>query len=85
MIFEKYSIEKVDSTNIVIYETRIAEKGKSAGQECKDVIGYYTTLESACLRMLDFCAKEEVEDVHTIVRNIEKAKNEIIEAIKEFK
>ena len=85
MIFGKYSIEKIDSTNIVIYESRIAEKGKSAGEECKSVIGYYTNLESACTRMLDYCAKEDVDDINTVIENIAKAKGEIIEALKGFK
>lgn len=74
-----YSVSRVDKYNYVIQKTSTGKNRKIY----KRVQGYYSTLESACLRALDL--QINTQDLETIITSIQKAKEEIVEAIKNKK
>jgi len=82
MIFEKYILEKIDERNIAIYESKITTQGENVGKEYKTVVGYYGSLKSACMKLLDLCSKEDTSSTEKILENIIKAESEIIKEIK---
>ena len=48
-----YVVRVLDKLNIVVEEKSVVQKGKTAGQERRTVLGYYSTLGPALKKLLD--------------------------------
>lgn len=86
---KKYGIKKKDQYNWIIYSISKIKKGKNKGKKVEKVYGYYANLETVCFKFLYFKAgKKSINknfNVKMILKEIKKAKKEIIKTINENK
>lgn len=75
---------RTDEYNIFLEKRRIAQKGKTAGQEAWDIVGYYPEIEWA-LRAMIKCEilRNDLHGVQAIVNAVERAVGEIKTALSE--
>ena len=83
-----YSVERPDSNNYKVVKTvkGVAKKGKYKG---KVVVSkthhYYSKLEQALNHILTNSASEEAKSLQEVLKNIQLAKNEILQACMKLK
>ena len=82
-----YTIERADENNITVTVQRIG-KAKDSGEE-KEVnarLGYYGSLESALIKVLNHSVEEsDAMTAGEVMAVIERAKGEILEAVRGMK
>lgn len=83
IINDKYSLESVDTLNVVLYEhgTVKDKKSKNFGNETKNAVGYFPNVEKA----LNFLIDKEIngtglKDLKLIVKAIKEVK-EIVKGV----
>lgn len=86
MIGAKYSIEAIDTMNVVLYEHRTVLKkdSKNFGKDQKMPIAFLPTVAKAYEHIIDREINGTgLEDVETVVKKIEELKRVLLAAIKE--
>ena len=77
-IYKTYYL-KSDENQYILYRKCIYEKGNNIGQEYEQIVGYFATVESACVKVLDLVGRLSNATTITELRNDYKAcKDEII-------
>lgn len=78
---DDYALD-VTPMNIVLYKIRIAQSGKSEGQEVKSVVGYYRTIKS----LLTAISREELlthlsDDLSALNQRIEATIQQCVDTL----
>jgi len=81
-ITEKYSITRPDPYNYCLVENRIKKSGENAGEKYQSTLGYYSSLESVCHKLID--KHVDVKNMKTIIKTIKDAENAITKAINKY-
>lgn len=80
----KYIIES-NAHDFILYEVRIVQQGKTAGQETKARIGYFAKLEQLIKALFSHEIKsEEIQSLQDMQRHIEKMALQLEKAFSEI-
>lgn len=75
---------RTDEYNIFLEKRRISQKGKTAGQEAWDIVGYYPDIEWALREMLKCeILRSDLQGVQAVVNAVERATEDIKKALSE--